>query len=136
MAYNERKRRSRTRTLSVEGLELRNLQSQINTVLSIPNFQINEVPSIGPGDADVDTHTGRKTEVRVTTGPINIQGGGSFAQFTLVYRIHEVSPDYTTLEWRDNVILPAPFGRIVAAGQGTQPVNYDHIFVGAEPRLA
>ena len=49
MAHNERKRRSRTRTLSVEGLESRNLQSQIQTVLSIPDFQFNDDNQHGPG---------------------------------------------------------------------------------------
>src|SRR4051794_14974936 len=75
---------------------------QIQETLSIPNFEISRMTSLGPGDEDINSKSGRQTHVEVTTGPITVEGNGSYAQFVLVYRIMEGRSDFTTLEWRDN----------------------------------
>ncbi len=109
------------------------MSSQMQTSLVNPNFEIDKVPSIGPGDADIFSHDGRNTKVTITTGPIIIASGGSFLEFSLQYRIEEMQPDFTTLEWRDNVKLFAPEGTtIIQAGSGTQPVHYEQIFPGRD----
>jgi hypothetical protein len=87
----------------------------------------------GGGDAEVNTKSGRFTDVFVTTENFEIHTGGVAVSTVLKYEIHEGYPDYTVLRRYETVFLFAPPGyHIVNAGFNKSPVNWSKRYFGQD----
>jgi hypothetical protein len=72
------------------------------------NFESVDMISIGPGDADVVTKSGRHTEVLVDIQVPQVDEANHRLRTHLIYRIKEGRHDYTTLELNRDVYIPVP----------------------------
>jgi hypothetical protein len=71
-------------------------------------FKSVEMTSIGPGDADVTTKSGRYTSVLVDIRPPHFEESKHQLKTHVLYRISEEHHDWTTLEMDRDVIIPVP----------------------------
>jgi hypothetical protein len=81
------------------------------------SFYTTNIYWVGGGDAEVNTKSGRFTDVIVTTDYPEIHTGGVAASIVVMYEIHEGYPNYTVLRRYETVYLfPPPGYHIVNAG--------------------
>ena len=95
------------------------------------DVQFNTLRSVGPGDSDVNTQSGRDTTVRVRTHtPAPVKGGTSI-QVTLEATIEEGRKDYTRLNEKRVVTIQLPPGsRFNSFGTGFLDARYEEVFRG------
>ena len=87
----------------------------------------------GGGDAEVNTKSGRFTDVIVQTDYPEIHTGGVAASIVVMYEIHEGYPNYTVLRRYETVYLfPPPGYHIVNAGFNKSPVNWSKRYFGQD----
>jgi hypothetical protein len=87
----------------------------------------------GGGDAEVNTKSGRFTDVIVQTDYPEIHTGGVAASIVVTYEIHEGAPNYTVLRRYETVYLfPPPGYHIVNAGFNKSPVNWSKRYFGQD----
>jgi hypothetical protein len=97
------------------------------------SFYMTNIYWQGGGDAEVNTKSGRFTDVFVTTENFEIHTGGVGASIVVKYEIHEGYPDYTVLRRYETIFLSAPLGyRIVNAGFNKFPVNWSQRYFGRD----
>jgi hypothetical protein len=87
----------------------------------------------GGGDAEVNTKSGRFTDVFVQTGYPEIHTGGVAASIVVMYEIHEGYSDYTVLRRYETVyVSPPPGYRIASIGINKGPVNWSNRYFGRD----
>ena len=125
---------ARENTLSLGKFRKVAATETVDTALIVPAFNVAHVSSIGEGDADVFTQSGRHTTVTVRTEGLSIYADAKAIQFSLLYRVEEGHEDYTTLESRSQVIIPVPDETysIVRIRADKLPTNYSGVFYGKD----
>ena len=74
------------------------------------DIHIDRVDSIGPGDADINTQSGRSTNIRVYTHTPTPTRGATSIEFTLEYWLREGRRDHTTLSAKRSIRIQLPWG--------------------------
>lgn len=75
---------------------------------------IGRVPKVSGGDCDIYTKKGRNTEVEVTANNMSIVNGNQIC-LDVLYRVAELSSNYTTLLWAGRVCSPVQYGLAIRA---------------------
>lgn len=100
------------------------------------NYEMDEVPWVGGGDADVCTKGNRKTAVKVDVDTLRVSTDNNYVLARVVYDIREKHKDYTHLRGEDTVEIPIEYGYEDATVKvvKTEDYHYRRVFIGKNHR--
>lgn len=94
-------------------------------------IDVGRVPWVAGDDPDVNTKSGRWTDIEVSTS--NLRVFGDHVTIDLIYRVFEVSRDNTTLQHLESVTIFAPAGfRVSRVGEGRSHTTFRRTYGGRD----